>query len=471
MESLTGVLLLVLSWALLLPGTQQLQASQTEVLQQLRKHLQYPKALDAWNSSGDLCSLPSSPGMSIVCNRDSVVELKIVGDKPSKVGDFEGIPINSAQTLSSDFSMDSFVTTLSRLTSLKAISLVSMGMWGPLPDKIHRLDSLQSVDLSSNFLYGPLPDKISSMRNLQSLIMDNNFFNGTLPDWFNMFANLTVLSMKNNRFNGPTPRSIASVKTLTVLALSGNSLSGGLPDLGGLATLQVLDFRDNKLDSSIPALPTSLVTVLLCKNSFSGEIPRQFGELRVLQHLDLSYNFLQGVPPAAIFSLPNISYLNLAMNMLSGSLPSNLNCGSRLGFVDVSSNRLTGGLPPCLSSHSDKRVVIFSGNCLSTDPQHQHKLSYCEGINNQEKNSTHGGIWLLIGVVGGFAVLVLLLGVLSFARCRKYWGKVPAQHLLPKPVPVADNSRTGFSTELLTNASKQATVFRSIFWNFSINIT
>ncbi|OMO71731.1 hypothetical protein COLO4_28078 [Corchorus olitorius] len=34
--------------------------------------------------------------------------------------------------------MDSFVTTLSRLQSLKVLSLVSLGIWGPLPDKIHR---------------------------------------------------------------------------------------------------------------------------------------------------------------------------------------------------------------------------------------------------------------------------------------------------------------------------------------------
>ncbi|XP_031478927.1 probable inactive leucine-rich repeat receptor-like protein kinase At3g03770 [Nymphaea colorata] len=453
MEGLPAVLLLtVFSWALLLPGTQQLQASQTEVLQQLRKHLQYPKALDVWNSSNDLCSIPGSQAVSIVCNGDSVVELKVVGDKPSKVGDFEGVPI-PGQTLTGDFSMDSFVTTLTRLSSLKAVSLVSLGMWGPLPDKIHRLDSLEAIDLSSNFLYGPIPDRMSSMGSLQTWVVDNNFLNGSLPDWFGTFANLTILSMKNNRFDGSIPRSIGTIKTLTVLGFSGNGISGALPNLGGLTKLQVLDLRNNKLDSRIPVLPGSLVTVLLSKNLLSDEIPEHFGELKALQHLDLSYNFLKGRPPSVIFSLPNITYLNLAMNMLSGSLPSNLNCGSGLGFVDVSSNRLTGGLPPCLSSHSDKRVVIFSGNCLSIDPQHQHKLPFCRGVDNQEKASNHGGIWLLIGVIGGIVVLVLLLGLLSLPRCRQCWKKRKEdQQLLPKPVPVTESSPTGFSTELLANA-------------------
>ncbi|CAN6449113.1 unnamed protein product [Victoria cruziana] len=453
MEGLPVFLLLtVFSWALLLPGTQQLQASQAEALQQLRKHLQYPKALDAWNSSDDLCRIPNSQEVSIVCDGDSVVELKIVGNKPSTTDDFEGVPI-PGQTLTGDFSMDSFITTLARLSSLKVINLVSLGMWGPLPDKIHRLDSLEAIDLSSNFLYGTIPDRMSSMSSLRSWVMDNNFLNGSLPDWFGTFTNLTTLSMKNNRLDGSIPRSIGTIKTLTRLGFSGNGISGGLPNLGGLTKLQTLDLRDNKLDSRIPVLPGSVVTVLLSKNSLSGEIPEQFGELKMLQHLDLSYNFLQGRLPSVIFSLPNITYLNLAMNMLTGPLPSNLDCGNGLGFVDVSSNRLTGGLPPCLSSHSEKRVVISSGNCLSVDPEHQHKLSYCEGIDNQGKASTVGGIWLLVGVVGGIIVLVLLLGLLSLPRCRQCWKKRKEdQQLLPKRVPVTENSPTGFSTELLANA-------------------
>ena len=87
----------------------------------------------------------------LTCEGYSVTELKIVGDKivrPSKV---EGYSVQD-HTLSPGFSVDSFVTTLMRLTSLKVVILVSLRIWGPLPDKIHRLHSLEVLDLSSNFL-------------------------------------------------------------------------------------------------------------------------------------------------------------------------------------------------------------------------------------------------------------------------------------------------------------------------------
>ena len=125
------------------------------------------------------------------------------------------------------------------------------------------------------------------------------------------------------------PASIGSVKTLTDLSISGNHISRKLHDLISLTSLEVLDMRDNELDSETPAMPKSLVTILLGKNTLSGEIPWQFGELRRLQHLDLSFNLLEGTPPAALFSLPNTSYLNLESNMLSVFLPSRITsfCG------------------------------------------------------------------------------------------------------------------------------------------------
>ncbi|OWM83854.1 hypothetical protein CDL15_Pgr004285 [Punica granatum] len=53
------IVLVVLSWSLfVIPRTQQLQASETQVLLQLRKHLEYPPALDAWGSyTEDICNI------------------------------------------------------------------------------------------------------------------------------------------------------------------------------------------------------------------------------------------------------------------------------------------------------------------------------------------------------------------------------------------------------------------------------
>lgn len=453
MELFSWFTLLLLLEVILLPCTHQLQTSQSQVLQQLRKYLEYPSALDSWeNYNGDFCELSSSLHMSISCQDNSVTQLKIMGDKRGVVREFYGFAIPN-QTLSERFSIDSFVTTLTRLPSLKVLSLVSLGIWGPLPDKIHRLSALEVLDLSSNFIFGSVPPKISRMVKLNSLTLDGNYFNDTALDWLDSLSNLTILSLKNNRFQGQFPHSVTRVTTLTDFSMSGNKLSGRLPDLSSLTTLRVLDLRDNHLDSELPLMPKGLVTVLLSKNTFSGDIPAHFGDLVQLQHLDMSFNSLSGVPPSALFSLPSISYLNLASNKLSGSLPDQLSCGGKLGFVDISSNRLRGGLPPCLASNSDNKVVKLYGNCLSIDSKHQHRGSYCrEGI-QEDKSSTGTVIAVLVAAISGGVVILVLLVVGVLFLCRRYRSrKTPKdQHTLPKQ---QDNPPSVVCSELITSASK-----------------
>ncbi|KAG9447152.1 hypothetical protein H6P81_013280 [Aristolochia fimbriata] len=443
--------LICLSLFLFITATHQLQTSQTQVLLQLRKHLEYPKTLDAWNqSNGDLCYTPSSPSLSIACEGNSVTQLRIVGDKPVKDSNFNGFPL-PGQTLSERFSLDSFITTLTRLSGLRVVCLVSLGLWGPLPEKIHRLYSLEVLDLSSNFFYGSIPPKISAMTKLQTLTLDSNFFNGTVPDWFDSLSNLTFLSLKNNQLTGPVPNSVGRIKNLTDLALSQNHVSGAIPDLSGLSNLEVLDLRENRLSTGLSNMPRSLVTVLLSRNSLADEIPKEYGELLRLQHLDLSFNLLHGTPPSSLFSLPNISYLNLEYNQLTGSLPKGLHCGNSLGYVDISTNRLTGVLPSCLSSGGDKRVVKYGGNCLSDSPAHQNEASFCKEASKGIKESRHKGIGALVAVICGVVVVMFLLALVLLLFCRRYCSRgIAEQHLLPKAQSA--NTPTGFSSELLANA-------------------
>ncbi|KAI9174678.1 hypothetical protein LWI28_021105 [Acer negundo] len=429
-----------------------LQSSQTQVLLQLRKHLEYPKQLDIWTDHGtDFCYESSSIQVNITCQNNFITELKILGDKSTKVGDFDGFAVVN-QTLSENFSVDSFFVTLARLTSLRVLSLVSLGIWGPLPDKIHRLSSLEYLDLGSNFLFGSVPPKISTMVKLQTIKLDDNFFNETLPDQFDSLSNLIFLSLSNNRLKGPFPSSIRRISTLENLILSKNEISGRLPDLSSLSSLNVLDLSGNKLDSNLPALPRGLAMAFLSKNSFSSEIPMHYSLVNQLQHLDLSFNSLTGIPPAALFSLPNISYLNLASNMLSGSLPTHLHCGAKLSFVDISNNRLMGALPSCLSNESDKRVIKFDGNCLSTGAHGQHTESYClEAVHMKRKEYGSKNVGILVGLIVGMLVIMVLLVVGFLVLCRRYCSRgISEQHLLHKAVK--DHSARGFSSDILTNA-------------------
>ncbi|XP_022954887.1 probable inactive leucine-rich repeat receptor-like protein kinase At3g03770 [Cucurbita moschata] len=447
-------LFLLLSFActFLRGGAYQLQASQAQALLQLRKHLEYPKQLDSWTDHRvDFCTLSFLPLVNVTCQDSVVTELRISGDTQSKVDEFIGFAIPN-QTLSESFSLDSFITTLTRLNSLRVLSLVSLGIWGPLPDKIHRLSSLEYLDLSSNYLFGAIPPKISTMVKLQTLKLDDNFFNDTMPDWFDSLSSLTVLSLKNNKIKDSFPS--LSISTLTELVMSGNDISGELPDLSKLHGLTVLDLSWNKIDSSLPTLPKALIIVLLGKNSFSGEIPQQYGQLSQLQQLDISFNELTGTPPATIFSLPNISHLNLSSNKLSGLLPIHMECGNMLQFVDISSNMLTGGLPSCLGIESDNRTLKADGNCLSVHVGKQHTKSYCDTENmnhdqhQEQYRAKHAGV--VMGLLLGILLSVLLLSI-GFVLCRRCWPRgISEQHLLQKSVQ--DSSTAGFSSELLTSA-------------------
>ncbi|XP_015066814.1 probable inactive leucine-rich repeat receptor-like protein kinase At3g03770 [Solanum pennellii] len=436
--------------AFFIANTYQLQSYEIQALLQLRKHLEYPVQLDVWeNYHGDFCSLTSTLHMSITCQHNSVTELKIKGDKLVKLNEFHGFAIPN-QTLSEGFSIDSFVTTLTRLRSLKVLTLVSLGIWGPLPDKIHRLASLELLDMSSNFLFGSVPFQMSRLIKLHTLTLDGNFFNETFPDWFDSLHNLTILSLKNNRLKGQFPSTMSKITTLTDIVLSHNVLSGKLPDLTPLSKLLLLDLRENHLDSELPPLPKRLTTLLLSSNIFTGEIPVEFGTLNQLQHLDLSNNSLSGMLPDGLFSLSSISYLNLASNVLSGSLPSHLNCGGELGFVDISDNRLVGVLPSCLNTISDKRIVKVGGNCLSLDTQYQHSEGYCKQANSDKKRITGKGIALLTGVIGGIVIVVVfLLVVLLIFRRKRHAHNMVDKHIPPK---VVQNTQPTVPSGLLVNA-------------------
>ncbi|TKY46406.1 inactive leucine-rich repeat receptor protein kinase [Spatholobus suberectus] len=440
--------LVVLSWFLFFPNTYQLQAAQTQALLQLRVYLEYPSSLQIWEYyNGDLCGLSPSANMSIKCEGDEVTELKIMGEKSVKPSWFNGFAVPN-QTLSMNFSIDSFFTTLTRLTSLRVLSLVSLGIWGPLPDKIHSFSLLQVLDLSSNFLFGAIPPKMSTMVKLHALTLDDNYFNATMPDWFDSLSNLNILCLKSNSLKGSFPSSLCKIKTLEVISLSHNELSGELPGLSSLTGLHVLDLRENHIESELPLLSKSVVTVLLSYNSFSGEIPKQFGELDQLQHLDLSSNHLSKTPPSTLFSLPKVSYLNLASNVLSGALPDKLNCGSKLGFVDISCNKLSGGLPSCLANTSDGRVVRYAGNCLSVDSQNQHRGSYCRESSSGWKNFKAWKVAAAMAIIVGLVLVLLVCGVLLWKKCHSR--KTTGQDVLLKIVQ--DNSSTGVSSEILANA-------------------
>ncbi|XWS42716.1 hypothetical protein CRYUN_Cryun16bG0037900 [Craigia yunnanensis] len=433
-----------LALAIILPlinHSEQLQSSQTRNLLRLQLLLNYPDILSSWNSTIDFCNTERTSQVTVVCYEESITQLHMIGNK--------GTPF-----LPRNFSMDSFVTTLVKLPDLKVLTLVSLGLWGPLPGKIAHLSSLEILDMTSNLLYGTIPHELSSVTSLQTLVLDDNMFSGQLSEWLGSFPVLTVLSLRKNLFNGSLPDSFSSLENLRVLALSHNHFYGEVPDFSSLTNLQELDLEDNAFGPRFPQLGNKLVRLVLGKNRFRSGIPSELSSYHQLQWLDLSFNRFVGPFPSSLLSLPSITYLNIADNKLTGMLFENTFCNVELEFADLSSNLLTGRLPSCFSDSKD-RVFLYARNCLATGKENQHPLSFCQdealavGILPHRNKTKPSKVALALGITGGILGGIVLLGLIFIFVRRLKANKTSNK---PTTTLIAEKASTGYTSKLLSDA-------------------
>lgn len=424
------VLFLVSVVMAMVPGSTQLQASQTWSLLKIQQMLGYPAVLGHWHNYTDFCYGGDYKTTSafVECYGDSVTQLHIIGGGG-------GSP--APPPLPKTFSIDSFFTTLSRLPDLRVLTLTGLGLWGPLPGKVSRLAALEIVNVSGNYLYGELPLALSRLGNLQTFIADDNMLSGELPAWLGRLPVLAVLSLRNNSLEGTLPGSVSDMASLRSLSLASNNLSGNLPDMSGAKNLQVIDLANNSLGPEFPRLGRKVASVVLAGNRFSDGLPPELASFYLLERLDVSRNRFVGPFMPALLSLPSIEYLSVAGNRFTGMLSGNMSCGDNLKFVDVSSNLLTGSLPTCLAagavgkaadSDSDSsKTVLFSANCLATGDDTQHPSPFCKNqaiavgiVPDQARRKPSGArSGLVAGVVAAAIAAAVLAGVAVFLAVRK----------------------------------------------------
>ncbi|XP_061990582.1 probable LRR receptor-like serine/threonine-protein kinase At1g14390 [Rosa rugosa] len=361
--------------------TAQLTPSESRILFQVQKLLEYPPALQGWSNWTNFCYLPPTSSLKIVCTSNRITELTVVGNKTSPSHLPQNFAISQPTTLSRSFSIDSFFTTVTKLSNLKVLSLVSLGLWGPLPAKINRFWSLEQLNISSNFISGSVPPSLASMKNLRSINLADNLF------------------------------------------------SGSVPDLKGLALLEEINLGNNHIGPAFPSLGNSLVSLILRNNSVRSQVPKMLTSFDQLQQLDLSYNKFVGPMPSFLFSLPSLQYLNLAQNQLSGALSLNTTCSAKLQVVDVSQNLLIGKLPSCIGSKSSNRTVLDSWNCLSSGvSKYQHPYRFCQkealavkppAKTPEEKEESKIKIGVVLGIIGGIVGVAGVIGLLIFFIIKK----------------------------------------------------
>ena len=85
--------------------------------------------------------------------------------------------------------------------------------------------------------------------------------------------------------------------SMSHLKLSSNNLSGTIPKIGHLSSLISIALDANRFSGKIPlsmGMMHNLMFINLSRNRLSGEIPDNIGKYSIFQVLDLSSNSLSG---------------------------------------------------------------------------------------------------------------------------------------------------------------------------------
>ncbi|KAK4738107.1 hypothetical protein R3W88_001804 [Solanum pinnatisectum] len=423
--------------------SEQLQSSQGQTLLRIQHLLNYPTALSSWNNETDFCKIGPSSTVTVVCYDENITQLHIIGRK-------------GTSPLPRKFSIRSFLNALAKLPSLKVLRLVSLGLWGPLPDKLSRLSALEILDLSSNYFHSGLPETVSSLTDLQTLVLDGNRLTGGIPDGLGSLSVLAVLSLKSNSLDGPLPDTLCDLNNLRVLSLSKNNFSGDVPDLSSLQNLQVLELEDNSFGPKFPQTGSKIESIALRNNKFTANIPEKVQSYYQLEHFDISSNNFMGPFPPSLLSLSSITYLNVAGNKLTGMLFEDNPCNTALDFVDLSANLLTGSLPSCLLSSSRNRIVHFSNNCLATGDGTQHPFSFCRnealavGVLPQHQRQKHASKVILALIICGSITGGVILVCLTILIVKSFLAKKASAQNTPTRF-ISEDASSSYTSKLFTD--------------------
>ncbi|GLJ42915.1 hypothetical protein SUGI_0890000 [Cryptomeria japonica] len=161
-----------------------------------------------------------------------------------------------------------------------------------------------------------------------------------------------------------------------VVALNLGNASAGSPGLRG------------KLDGGVGCLG-ALVELTLVPGQVVGTIPETMGQLKELQFVGISKNFLSGRIPPCLGSLTKLQTLDLSFNQFVGSIPLGIGQLPTLSNLILCHNKLTGPIPTFMSSL--RRLDLKHNGLSGTLPESlPHSLQYVSLAKNLLSGSIHG---------------------------------------------------------------------------------
>ncbi|XP_071707288.1 receptor-like protein 6 [Rutidosis leptorrhynchoides] len=294
-------------------------------------------------------------------------------------------------------------------SSITYLELQNCSLMGSLPKYPLNLTHIIHLDLGNNKLNGTLPSWLFTLPSLKRLYLDYNKFTGVPSDSFAR-SPIEYLSLGNNELGGQIDQAfILKLTNLVSLVLSFNNFSSDWELdmlLSSLTNLNYLDLSysgvsitDNnathhanpnfytlKLAScKLKEFPVSLqymenlITLDLSSNEISGVFPLWTRGNNLLAFLNLSHNFITGLPQFEFYALVG---LYLQSNQIQGPFPPSICNMSDLYQLDLSNNNFSGVIPPCFGNFSSSlQVVVLSNNdFIGTIPNTYEDCGMLEGL-------------------------------------------------------------------------------------------
>ncbi len=236
--------------------------------------------------------------------------------------------------------------SLCSMTNGREINVNQNGLSGTIPPCLGSLPQLQSLDLGQNAFIGTIPPELGNANALQSLYLHRNQLTGTIPESLGNATVATVVVAANASSKNTNQQRLTAANALRRLWLGGNKLTGEVPEtFRSLTQLEEFLIENNQLTGEsimriLPALP-NLQTLDIGRNSFSGVVSSDLGNLRRLRFLSLRNNAFSGIVPGTLGNLDSLQTLYLDSNGFSGTVPAQLGALRNLQTLGLSYNRFT----------------------------------------------------------------------------------------------------------------------------------